>query len=164
MPTDRPRPPSVERLLAAVRPLVTDGVDPDAIAAVARDVVADERTRLAAGEAPRDLDCLAGVVRDLLDGFADPSGAGSGLTPVLNATGVILHTNLGRAPWAAAAIGAKDSRRYAAAHRRLYTGRLWINLLARSAVLHPRLTTSLLRLLPNERWILGLLTTKVVRL
>ena len=65
---------------------------------------------------------------------------------------------------AAAAIGAQDHRRYAAAHRRLYAGRLWINLLSRSAVLHPRLTTGLLRLLPNEKRMLSLLTTKVVRL
>ena len=39
-----------------------------------------------------------------LAAFTDP--AGSGLTTVLNATGVILHTNLGRAPWPAAAIAA----------------------------------------------------------
>ena len=52
MSTDRPRPPSVERLLAAVRPQLTDGAAPDAVAAVARDVVAGERARLAAGEDP----------------------------------------------------------------------------------------------------------------
>jgi flavin-dependent dehydrogenase len=64
---------------------------------------------------------------------------------------------------AAAAIRAGDHRQYAAAHRKLYAGRLWINGLARRAVEHPRLTTSLLRLLPNEKWALRLLTAKVVQ-
>jgi L-seryl-tRNA(Ser) seleniumtransferase len=104
MSTDRPRPPSVERLLGAVRPRLADGADAEAVAAVARVVVAEERTRLAAGEPGTTIEALAATVRARLDGFTDQ--AGSGLTPVLNATGVILHTNLGRAPWAAAAIEA----------------------------------------------------------
>jgi geranylgeranyl reductase family protein len=79
-------------------------------------------------------------------------------------TGEGIYYALRSGELAAEAIGAQDHRRYATAHRRLYAGRLWINLLARSAVLHPRLTTSLLRLLPNEKRMLGLLTTKVVRL
>ena len=104
MSTDRPRPPSVERLLVAVRPLLGGSPDPEALAAAARDVVADERTRLAAGDPPRPLDALADAAQERLDAFSDPSG--SGLVPVLNATGVILHTNLGRAPWPAVAIEA----------------------------------------------------------
>jgi L-seryl-tRNA(Ser) seleniumtransferase len=104
MPTDRPRPPSVERLLAAVRPELADGAATDAVTAVARDVVAGERARLAAGDEPTHLEVLAGDVRERLDAYADP--AESGLTTVLNATGVILHTNLGRAPWPHAAIEA----------------------------------------------------------
>ena len=104
MSTDRPRPPSVERLLAAVRPALSDGAAPDAVAAVARDVVGEERSRLAAGRNATPVEDLAGVVRDRLQAFTDPSG--NGLTTVLNATGVILHTNLGRAPWPAAAIEA----------------------------------------------------------
>jgi L-seryl-tRNA(Ser) seleniumtransferase len=104
MSTDRPRPPSVERLLAAARPHLADGIEADAIAAVARDVVADERARLAAGESGATIEALAGALRERLDGFTDSGG--NGLTPVLNATGVILHTNLGRAPWPAAAIAA----------------------------------------------------------
>ena len=104
MSTERPRPPSVERVLAAVRPRLGEEVAPEAVAAVARDVVDGERDRLAAGEAPTTLDALAVDVAARLDGFADPLG--SGLTSVLNATGVVLHTNLGRAPWPRVAIEA----------------------------------------------------------
>jgi L-seryl-tRNA(Ser) seleniumtransferase len=104
MSTDRPRPPSIERLLAAVRPHLADGTDAEAVATVARDVVDDERARLVAGEPGADLEGLAAAVRARLEAFADPMG--SGLTSVLNATGVVLHTNLGRAPWPAAAIEA----------------------------------------------------------
>ncbi|HEY8635698.1 MAG TPA: L-seryl-tRNA(Sec) selenium transferase, partial [Candidatus Limnocylindrales bacterium] len=112
MSTDRPRPPSVERVLAAVRASLPDGIEPDAVAAVARDVVEDERARLAAGESAASLEALADEIRARLAAFADPSG--SGLTPVLNATGVVLHTNLGRAPWATVAIEA--ARRAASAY------------------------------------------------
>jgi L-seryl-tRNA(Ser) seleniumtransferase len=59
---------------------------------------------LADGAAPNGIDVLARLARERLDGFADASA--SGLIPVINATGVILHTNLGRAPWAAVAIEA----------------------------------------------------------
>jgi L-seryl-tRNA(Ser) seleniumtransferase len=104
MSTDRPRPPSVERVLAAVRASLPDGIEPDAVAAVAREVIEDERARLVAGESAASLEALAGDVRGRLDGFVDPTR--SGLTPVLNATGVVLHTNLGRAPWATVAIEA----------------------------------------------------------
>jgi menaquinone-9 beta-reductase len=64
---------------------------------------------------------------------------------------------------AADAIRAGNLCQYGPAHRRLYAGRLWINALARQAVEHPRLTTRVLRFMPNEKWILSLLTTKVVR-
>lgn len=100
--SDRPRPPSVERLLATVRPMIPGATGADALAAVAREVVAEERTRLATGAPPAGLDALADEVRDRLAAFGDPLR--SGLTQVLNATGVILHTNLGRAPWPAEAI------------------------------------------------------------
>ena len=53
---------------------------------------------------------------------------------------------------------------YRAAHRKLYAGRLWINRLARSAVLHPPLTSNLLGIVPNQQWMLWKLTKKVVRL
>ena len=104
MSPHRPRPPSVERLLVAVRRDAPAGTGAAALAAVAREVVADERARLALGTAPTDLNTLADEARGRLRALADPLR--SGLTPVINATGVILHTNLGRAPWADEAIEA----------------------------------------------------------
>ncbi|MGH2513657.1 MAG: L-seryl-tRNA(Sec) selenium transferase [Candidatus Limnocylindrales bacterium] len=98
------RPPSVERLLALVRPRLAGARDPDALLAETRSIIDEERTRLTDGASGRDLDVLAGELVARLEQFADP--AGSGLVRVINATGVILHTNLGRAPWPAAAVEA----------------------------------------------------------
>lgn len=98
------RPPSVERVLAAARPRLAGPRDRGAVTAVARDVVAAERERLALGRAARPVDELAAQVVSRLDDLAGP--AASAPVPVINATGVILHTNLGRAPWAVAAFEA----------------------------------------------------------
>ncbi len=109
MTVDR-RPPSVERVLAAWRAIDPDDArDVAAVTAVARDVVDAERDRLRevateAGEtgvAARTATELASLVRARLDGFA-----ASGVEPVINATGVIVHTNLGRAPWPASVAAA----------------------------------------------------------
>ena len=103
------RPPSVERVLAAARPATGDR-DPDAVLAVAREVVNGERARLAAGEAPRDVAALGAEVAAVLEAFDGPRGAGDeapgGPVRVINATGVVVHTNLGRAAWPDAAIEA----------------------------------------------------------
>ena len=100
----RPRPPSVERVLAAARP-ATAGRDPAAVLAMARAVVDEERARLAGptpSGPPSSPEALgAEVVARLasLERIAGPAR-------VINATGVIVHTNLGRAPWPEAAIRA----------------------------------------------------------
>ncbi len=77
-------------------------------------------------------------------------------------TGEGIYYALRSGELAGAAIVAGDHNRYAAAHRQLYAGRLWINRLARWSVEHARLTTGLLRILPNEKRILRLMTSKVV--
>ena len=101
MPTEpSPHPPSIERVLAAARPKMDDR-DHDAVVAAAREVVAEERDRLSVGAQATAVDALADAVIARLDALAAP-----GLVPVVNATGVIVHTNLGRAPWPEAAIRA----------------------------------------------------------
>jgi L-seryl-tRNA(Ser) seleniumtransferase len=97
------RPPSVERLIGAARDRLGER-EHAAVTAVARAVVADERARLAQGVPPVGVERLAEDLVERLVGFERP--AGTGLLTVINATGVILHTNLGRAPWPRAAIEA----------------------------------------------------------
>jgi len=78
-------------------------------------------------------------------------------------TGEGIYYALRSGELAAIAIRSAAPAQYARAHRQLYAGRLWLNSLARQAVQHPRLATAILRSLPNEKRILGLLTSKVVR-
>ena len=99
-PTRRTRPPSVERLLIEPREEL-HGRDHDAVVRVARAVIADERDRLASGSPPRAVGELAAELVTRLDALLVP-----GPTTVINGTGVIVHTNIGRAPWPAAAIAA----------------------------------------------------------
>jgi flavin-dependent dehydrogenase len=51
---------------------------------------------------------------------------------------------------------------YAAAHAQLYRGRLWINRLARTAVLSPRIASAFLGFARFQPWMLRILTAKIV--
>ncbi len=107
--TDRPRPPSVERILAAARS-AAGARDPEALLMAAREIAGMERVRLANGTAPRDVIELSAAVVAKLAAFdgpvTPPNAAHAHPVAVINATGVIIHTNLGRVPWARAAIEA----------------------------------------------------------
>jgi len=98
------RPPSVESVLSLVRPSLEPGTDVLAVTNVVRDVIAGERVRLRAGEPGYSTAALSDEVQARLDALV--ATAGSGLVTVINATGVIVHTNLGRSAWPDAAIAA----------------------------------------------------------
>jgi L-seryl-tRNA(Ser) seleniumtransferase len=107
-PSLAPRPPSVDHVLALVRPRLEGRLtEPEALTAHVRVVLERERVRLGSGEQPSTDIQLAGEVVAGLEAFSDPTHAAP--DRVINATGVVLHTNLGRAPWPEAA-------RAAAAH------------------------------------------------
>src|SRR6266498_3421395 len=103
-PPARPRPPSVERLLAAVRPRLPGAVDRRVLADAARAVVDRERRH------PQSHgDHLDRLADEVLAHLHSIEGAWSvGLEPVINGTGVIVHTNLGRTAWPVLAIEAAE--------------------------------------------------------
>ena len=104
--TDRRRRlPSVDRLLAT-EPLAAAGIQHGHTLAVdaARDTLADARERAAYGQPPLSTAALAQEAVRRLE-----AGVRGTLLPVINATGVIIHTNLGRAPLSDAARQAMEA-------------------------------------------------------
>jgi len=103
----------VDAVLVASRARLAGDREPDALRDAARAVVDEERRRLTSGGAgasaasARSAEDLAAAVVDRLDGYVD--GSDTGPSRAINATGVIVHTNLGRAPWPEAAIQAAEA-------------------------------------------------------
>jgi L-seryl-tRNA(Ser) seleniumtransferase len=94
--------PSIERLVRDVeRRLNGDALPRDLLVASARAVVDEARRIIAAGNAPPPAEALADDMLTRVRAATQPS-----LRPVINATGVIIQTNLGRAPLSKAALQA----------------------------------------------------------
>ena len=99
MSTGYRRIPSVDRLLSDKRLLaLAVEASHETVAALARERLEDARRGVADGVAPPPLDVLVEDVCATAARLLGPEPA-----PVINATGVVLHTNLGRAPLSAAA-------------------------------------------------------------
>ena len=94
--------PSVERLLADERLQgLASEYSPATLTGVVREYLGTVRTLIAEGGIPPTYD---EIVESLV--IRVPTLLGAALRPVINATGVIIHTNLGRAPLSEAAIEA----------------------------------------------------------
>ncbi len=92
--------PSVAKLLESPALVAARQQYPQAlITATARAVLANRRTQLAAGTAAAlDVATLAAEIVAVLEQQSRPA-----IRPVINATGIVLHTNLGRSPLAESA-------------------------------------------------------------
>jgi L-seryl-tRNA(Ser) seleniumtransferase len=88
--------PSVERLAARL-----DDLPREIAVQAAREAIAAQRGEIAKAPAPVPIEKLEREARELAR-----AGSRASLRPVLNATGVIVHTNLGRAPLSAPALQA----------------------------------------------------------
>src|SRR5437899_5128207 len=90
--------PSVDELLAQPRlAALSKRTDRNLVVEVARAVLADLRARIAGHANSTALGLSAASVEELISNEVERILSRS-LQPVINATGVILHTNLGRAP------------------------------------------------------------------
>ena len=107
--------PSIEilRQREAVRAMETRHGG-DAVVRALRDAAGTLRAQIGTGDGPTDGEAAARVIEALAEASLAAHARGS-LRPVINATGVVIHTNLGRAPIAAPALDrvAEIARGYA---------------------------------------------------
>ncbi len=115
LPRDAPDPrralPGIDALLRTPALVANQGAYArGALVAAARQALDEARAALAAGTEPPAQDALVARIMALLDAADDPVPL-----PVINATGIILNTNLGRAPLSEAALAAMRAAGGAAA-------------------------------------------------
>lgn len=105
-PDPRRRLPGVDVLLADERVAAwVEARGREPVARALRGALEDRRRRLSAGGEPLSSEALRAAVLDDAEARLEAAFRPS-LRPVLNATGVVLHTNLGRAPLAEEAVAA----------------------------------------------------------
>ncbi len=105
MNTDFRRLPSVDRVLSEERLKQLESAYPrELLVSLVRQRLELERLAIAAGNPSPSIDEIVEAICAQLRGLEKPS-----LRPVINATGVILHTNLGRAPLSHETIAAMDT-------------------------------------------------------
>ena len=113
--------PSVERVVSSdILAAAVATYGREWLVDLTRDALAEARRDILAGGQPRSLADIAEIVKRTVDELVTPSPR-----PLINATGVVIHTNLGRAPLSKAAIAAADavSRGYSDLEIDLATGR-----------------------------------------
>ena len=113
--------PSVERVVSSdILAAAVATYGREWLVDLTRDALAQARQDILAGGEPPCLDDIAEAVRHAVDELVTPSPR-----PLINATGVVIHTNLGRAPLSKSAIAAADavSRGYSDLEIDLATGR-----------------------------------------
>jgi len=96
--------PSVDRVLSGGRFVkLAEKYPHELLVAVIREQLDIERAAITNGKTGHDLEDIIAAVLQKMDAIFTPN-----LRRVINASGVILHTNLGRAPMSAEAIAAMD--------------------------------------------------------
>jgi L-seryl-tRNA(Ser) seleniumtransferase len=96
--------PSVDRLISDQRmQRLEEDYSHPFVLQVVRQHLEEVRLHIAQGEPAPSFDRLVESICERLDSLAEPS-----LRPVINATGVLLHTNLGRAPLSQEAVVAME--------------------------------------------------------
>ena len=97
--------PSVERVVSSdILAAAVATYGREWLVDLTRDALAEARRDILAGGEPRCLADIAEAVRCTVDELVTPSPR-----PLINATGVVIHTNLGRAPLSKSAIAAADA-------------------------------------------------------
>jgi L-seryl-tRNA(Ser) seleniumtransferase len=97
--------PSVEKILSEPEIRDLESIFPhDLIVSLARENLASYRTAISRGQEPPVISAIVGNIVNQAQSITRPS-----LRPLINATGVVLHTNLGRAPLSEDTIAAMES-------------------------------------------------------